>query len=347
VGLFWIYTDPSTGRQWTGGTYKVKRCAGAGCTPTVVVATGLTNADYQDTGLSVNTTYGYRYLANDGADSGDSPTVYVTTLSADSNLVQFPDTTWSNLLGPLVESAQIPFAYYASAATTTGQAMIAKFPVVGPGQLQGTGAVTNGGTVITGTGTNFLEQVAANNPACLDVISINGASAGAIASVNSNTSITLASTWGGSTVSGAALSTNVSGACGFNDPLNDYLIGNQLKYYDSDWALWQVYYMTGDPQYLRGAIKGTEGIFAGFLWLGRNRAWSQFSTTANEDNLPAPRNFQFGGYVLLGIAGHNGVWDLLDNYLTARYSTWISNYRGGNNDFLFTREKGYTILYTT
>src|SRR5689334_18406885 len=175
IGLFWIYTDPTTGRQWTGGTFKVKRCTGASCTPTTVVATGLTHADYQDTGLSSNTTYGYRYLANDGTgDSSDSPIVYVTTTATDDNMVHFPAGAWAELLGPQVEAGQIPFTWYNSAATTTAQTIISKFPVVGPAQLNGTGAITNGSTTLVGTNTNFREQVATNNPACLNHIALNG-----------------------------------------------------------------------------------------------------------------------------------------------------------------------------
>ena len=347
IGLFWIYTDPTTGRQWTGGTYKVKRCTGASCTPTTVVATGLTHADYQDTGLSTNTTYGYRYLANDGTgDSSDSPIVYVTTTATDDNMVHFPAGAWAELLGPQVEAGQIPFTWYNSAATTTAQTIISKFPVVGPAQIAGTGAITNGSTTLTGTSTFFIEETAANNPTCLNHIMINGVDAGTIASINSNTSITLTSPWTGATTSGATLSTNVP-QCNIADPINDYLTGNQLMYYDSPMAMWQIYFRTGDPQYLRGAIKGSESIFAGYMWLGRNRAWNLYSTTQNYDSMPAPRNFQFSGYVLLGMAGHNGVWDLLDDYLAQRYDTWLIRYRAGNNAYQYVREKAYMILFTS
>lgn len=345
IGVFWIYTDVSTGRQWKGGTYKVRRCTGVACTPTTVVASGLTNADFQDTGLSTNTTYGYRYLANDGTDSADSPTVYVTTLAADSNMVQWPNATWEKLLGPQVEAAQIPFTWFNSVATTTGQTVISKYPVVAPFRLQGTGSIINGATTLTGSGTFFLEQVAANNPTCLDVISINGVNAGAIASVNSNTQITLATPWPGSTVSGVTLTTNVTGACGFNDPFGDYITGGHLMYYDSPFAFWQLYGRTGDPQYLRGAIQGSEAVFAGHLRLGRNRDWTDAG--GSTDNPPAPRNFQFSGLVALGLAGHNGVWDLLDKYLTDRYQIWVGNYAGGNRFSLFMRELAYMIQFTT
>ena len=231
VGLFWTYTDPITGRQWiaSGGTYKIKRCTGASCTPTTVIASGLANkvsdaprVDYQDTGLSANTTYGYRYLANDGADSADSPTVYVTTLAADSTSVQFPNAIYQELLGPLPEMGQVPFAYYNSAATTRAQTMIPLFPYVVPFLLQGTGSITNNTTTITGTNTFYLEQVAANNPNCTNHVMINGVDAGTIASVNSNTSITLSTTWTGGTQSNVLISTNVS-LCSYNDPFSDYL----------------------------------------------------------------------------------------------------------------------------
>lgn len=413
IGLFWWFQDPATGRQATIYTYKVKRCAGAGCTPTTVIASGLTNADYQDTGLASNTTFGYRYLANDGTDGGDSPTVYVTTLAADSTNVQFPDTTWANILGPQVEAAQIPFAYYNTNATTNGQTVISKLPFVVPFTLQGTGSVSNGSATLTGTGTFFLEQTALNSAAscanhiALDggtkgittatnaspivittssahgwatgaVITVSGAQGntaangswtitvlsttsfslngstgngaytgngvatyyvdlGTISSINSNTSITLTSAVSQGSQSGLTLSTNVS-LCGFADPYNDLFVGNQLYYYDSPYALWQLYFRTGDPQYMRGAIKASESVFAGFIHLGRNR---------EVDNLPAPRNFQFSGLLVLGMAGNSGVWDWLDHYLTQRYPTWVSVMRDGRPDFGFMRERAYMLTFAS
>ena len=353
VGLFWTYTDSNTGRQWiaSGGTYKIKRCTGASCTPTTVIASGLANVvnntprvDYQDTGLTANTTYGYRYLANDGADTGDSPTVYVTTLSADSTSVQFPNATYEELLGPLPEMGQVPFAYYNSAATTRAQTMIPLFPYVVPFLLKGTGSITNNTTTITGTNSHYLEQVAANNPTCTNHIMINGVDAGTIASVNSNTSITLSTTWTGGTQSNVTISTNVS-QCGYDDPFSDYLTANELYYYDSPQALWAIYFMTGDPQYLRGAVKATESVLAGHLWLGRNRDWVN---AANQtDQAPSPRNLQFGGMVLLGLAGRTDVWDMLDKYLTDRYMTWIGNYRPTNGNQLWNREQSYMLQFAS
>lgn len=345
VGVFWIYTDANTGRQWTGGTYKVKRCSGAACTPTTVVASGLTSADYQDTGLTANTIYGYRYLANDGSDSGDSPTVYVTTLAADSNFAQFPNATWETLLGPLPEAAQIPFAYFNDTATTRGQDLISKLPVVAPATLLGTCSTTSGSKVVTCTNTRLLEQVAANNPTCLDAFQVGATNLGAIDTVDSNTQLTLVNN-APSTQNNQSITTNIAGLCGFGDPLSDWVMSDNLLYYDSPKGLWELYFRTGDPQYMRGAIQASEAVFAGAWWLGRNRAFLGFSTTDSTEGAPSPRHFQYAGYALLGLAGHNGVWDLLDKYLTDRYPGWISNYRGGNNDFLFLREKAYVIRFT-
>lgn len=339
VGLFWIYADANTGREWTGGTYKVKRCTGVSCTPTTVIVTGLTNADYQDTGLSANTTYGYLFLANDGSDSADSPTVYVTTEATNINTVVFPDSKFSDLLGPLVEEGQIPFSWYVSTMKTNAQTMISKFPVVAPFGLQGTGSISNGSTTLTGTGTFFMEQVAANNPTCLDAIAVNGINAGPIDSVDSNGQITLELPWAGSNQTNVSLTTNVPGLCGFTDPYSDYISGNQLGYYDSPMGMWKTYFMTGDPQYMRGAKKFAYALFAGVIHLGRNRG-------AESPDIPQPRNLQFDGLILLGLAGENGVWDWLEYFLTLRYPTWLSNYRGGTNDFTYQREKFYMIRYT-
>nr|AUN37452.1 hypothetical protein [uncultured bacterium] len=351
IGLFWMYIDAVTGRRSTLVTYKVKRCTGGGCTPTTVVASGLTNADYQDFGLTANTTYGYRYVATDGTgDSADSPTVYMATTATDDNMVHFPNATYAELLGPLTEEAQIPFAYYRNSAETAGQSLIAHFPVVAPtggsvgiGHMSGTVAVTNNSTTVTGTGSFFMEQVSANNPNNapggyeLNHIYINGVDAGTIASVNSNTSITLTTPWAGSTSSGLIATTD-----GPASPLGNYVTGNQLMYYDSPMALWLLYFSSGDPQYLRGAEQGSESIFAGWLMLGRNR-----DALGNVDTGPPPRNVQYSGLVLYGLAGHNGVWDLLYRYLEVNYSKWVSNYRGGNNSFTYVREKAYTILFTS
>jgi endonuclease/exonuclease/phosphatase family metal-dependent hydrolase len=358
VGLIWVYTDPNTGRQWTEGTYKIKRSTGAGSTPTTVIASGvasvvngLPRVDFQDFGpLTPNTTYGYRIVATDGTgDSADSPTVYVTTTATADGMVHFPNSIFSNLLGPQPEASQIPFSWYNSVAASQGQDVISKYPVVAPGKLLGTVAINNGSTTLTGTGTKFLEQVSANNPTNapsgyeLNHIYINGIDAGTIASVVSNTQITLTSPWSGTTISsGGSATTNGPG-----DPLTNWLTGNQVMYYDSPMALWQEYFRTGDPQYVRGAIKGSESLFAGFLWLGRNRAWQEFSTVANNP-IVAPRNFQFSGYLLLGLAGHVGVWDLLDKYLTDFYAAWLSNYRNvPAPNFTYVREKAYMILFTS
>lgn len=83
---------------------------------------------------------------------------------------------------------------------------------------------------LSGTGTRFLGQVAANNPTCLDAIRLgpSGTNDGAIASVDSNTQITLATARTGSNQTNVALTTNVGGLCGFNDWLSDYVNSDNL-----------------------------------------------------------------------------------------------------------------------
>jgi hypothetical protein len=63
--------------------YQVERCQGAGCTTFALIASPPTTG-YQDTGLTLNTSYGYRIRAQDavGNTSPYSPITTVTTLTA-------------------------------------------------------------------------------------------------------------------------------------------------------------------------------------------------------------------------------------------------------------------------
>jgi len=66
----------------TGGasTYKLERCTGSGCSDFSEIASGLASPTYNDSGLSVSTTYAYRARAtNTTGDGLYSATAEVTT----------------------------------------------------------------------------------------------------------------------------------------------------------------------------------------------------------------------------------------------------------------------------
>ncbi len=78
-------TDPTVAGQTTSGIagYQVFRCSGAGCTPSVQVATSTTTS-LSNTGLSASTTYVFRLKAYDAAGnlSGFSTTATASTPAA-------------------------------------------------------------------------------------------------------------------------------------------------------------------------------------------------------------------------------------------------------------------------
>jgi hypothetical protein len=75
-------TDPTVGGQTTSGVagYKIYRCSGSSCSPSVQVATS-TTASFSDSGLTAATVYGYNVKAYDNAGniSAASVTSYTTT----------------------------------------------------------------------------------------------------------------------------------------------------------------------------------------------------------------------------------------------------------------------------
>ena len=81
INLTW---NASTDNVGVAG-YRVFRCQGSGCTPTVQVATG-TGTSYADTALSPSTAYTYAVSAFDAADnvSGKSASASAVTLSLPS-----------------------------------------------------------------------------------------------------------------------------------------------------------------------------------------------------------------------------------------------------------------------
>jgi chitodextrinase len=107
INLVWTASTDNIGV--TG--YQVFRCQGAGCTPTVLIATS-TATTYIDAGLSPSTTYVYTVAALDAAGntSGPSGVVSATTIAQDTT----PPSPPANLTATAISPAQINLSWTAS-----------------------------------------------------------------------------------------------------------------------------------------------------------------------------------------------------------------------------------------
>ncbi|MEJ0086684.1 MAG: fibronectin type III domain-containing protein [Pseudomonadota bacterium] len=106
VGLSWTASNDNV--AVTG--YEVQRCQGAGCSPSVAIATPTSTA-YNDTGRAPNTVYRYQVRARDGVPNWSAVSSVVTaTTPADT---QVPSTP-ANLRSTMTSGTQANLAWDAS-----------------------------------------------------------------------------------------------------------------------------------------------------------------------------------------------------------------------------------------
>ncbi|MEK7104434.1 MAG: fibronectin type III domain-containing protein, partial [Patescibacteria group bacterium] len=106
--------NSSTGGNGTQIAYNIYRCTGAGCTANQYIDWGY-STNYQNTGLTCNTTYGYRVRAYDSTPtfSGYSNTAYATTFPCQSQT--YTVSTYAGTGGNISPTSQL----VTSGATTT------------------------------------------------------------------------------------------------------------------------------------------------------------------------------------------------------------------------------------
>jgi hypothetical protein len=136
--------------------------------------------------------------------------VRVQAQTGSNTLAPMPSPEVAFLVGPQVKSgtSSLPAAgWFDQNASSRGLTLCSEFPDVAhtPGNVlvSGTVSVTNGSKTVTGVGTRFLTETR-------DYAIISNGSAGRlvkiIASVQSDTSLTLTLPWQGSTLSGQSMS---------------------------------------------------------------------------------------------------------------------------------------------
>ena len=271
-----------------------------------------------------------------------APLPVLNTSQAGSNedLVVFPNPSVEFIVGPLLKSGsrRNPYKWFDQIETQAGLRNGAAFPKLPPKGLTGSLKATNGSTIITGTGTRFLSQVDPGSPApftgVLYVRDVDGVTMRLtkVASVQSDTQLTLATAWTYSTVSNSVGSTDGPPPDGSGSSLFDiYLARN---YYDLALTLYVAYYRTGDSRFLTEARKVADSWWLSRPDEGRATDYNQTFT---------PRGSSLGGLMLRALDGRPEMWDWINRYTRFEFDMWVKNHL--NEGLIDPREQGYLLLY--
>jgi Domain of unknown function (DUF4214) len=262
--------------------------------------------------------------------------------SQGSDLVQYPSAEVAFIAGPQLKagSARNPFPWFDQAELSTGLEVGAQFPRVAPRVLTGTLSLRQGSGNVTGVGTRFSREIDPDGPAPLSngwlrVLMSDGAYREVkVASVTSDTEVTLTAPWSDGNIDGA-------GADTFHyDPQQD--VWNYNRYFDSayyDLALTEyiAYYRTGNPTYLSYARKIADSWWSS-QYIGDG------TVTSGSDNLP-PRSMAYTGLILRAMDGRPEMWDYLERQVRDTFDNWVGRRISDSAVYYDMREDGYAQLY--
>jgi uncharacterized protein (TIGR03437 family) len=261
--------------------------------------------------------------------------VRVQAQSASDTPATMPSPEVAFLVGPQVRSgtSSLPAAgWFDQTASSRGLTLCSEFPDVAntPGNvlISGTVSVTNGSKTVTGTGTRFLTE--AKNYAI-----ISNGSAGRvvkiIASVQSDTSLTLTIPWQGSTLSGQSMSSPTGTDV---DTYQGY-----LNYYDFAFVQYTNYYRTGDQRFLDCARKVADSWWSQpIIDYGRN------VISVSGDGL-APRSIALTGLILRALDGRPEMWPWITDYVNYQYHNWVEVPTTWSGLYFGVRDGGFMLLY--
>jgi hypothetical protein len=257
-------------------------------------------------------------------------------------LVSYPNPEIAFICGPQLKAGSRfnPFPWFDRAQIESGHVHGRWFPAIPPRKLSGVLNANTGSTAVKGKGTRFLSEIDVRGPAPL----FNGHLRLAddrgvmqtvkVASVDSDTDLTLASPWKFSSV------VEVQADTYYHDSSLDawnYDLYYRAAYYDTALVEYINYYRTGDPAFLGYSRKIADS------WWGSQ--WIDFGTvTAGPEYLP-PRAQAFAGLILRALDGKPEYWDYLYRTVRATFDNWLKTRRNYPTLYYDIREDGYAQLY--
>lgn len=257
--------------------------------------------------------------------------------------VVFPNSQIGFIIGPqLVHGSSLnPFQFFDATQLERGIVHADSFPKIPPLPLTGTVSVTQGQSIVLGTGTKFTTEVDPQGPAPmfngpLQVEESDGVFRDCrVAKVRSDTELELTAPYEFLSVNQRPATTycHVENI-GYNTDV--YLNTN---YYDLALCLYALYYRTGDVAYRDYARKVADSWWrsAGIL---EGKAAVEFSH--------APRNCSIGGLMLRALDGRPEMWDWLVSYTRYVFDIWIKRYIGTSEGLVNgVRDSSYCMVYAT
>jgi hypothetical protein len=258
-----------------------------------------------------------------------------------SDLVTYPNQQVAFICGPQLKanSKLNPFPWFDSTELKYAHVLGKESPTIAPTVLTGVVSASSNSPVITGQGTRFLAEVNPGDSApryngWLRIRDGTDYREVKVASVQSDTRLTLTSAWGFGSVRGAAADTYHRDATLAAWNYDRYFDSN---YYDLALTEYIAYYRTGDSAYLSYARK-----IADAWWSSSYIA--NGTVTAGANNLP-PRSMAYAGLMLRALDGRPEMWDYLERQVRATFDQWLKRNRNNASLFYDLREDGYAQLY--
>jgi hypothetical protein len=256
--------------------------------------------------------------------------------------VRYPSPEVAFICGPQLKanSPLNPYPWFDKTQIDFGHTHGQAFPSIGPRELTGALNASNNSRVVTGVGTRFTSEVDPAGPApyydgWLRLRMPDGNYREVkVASVESDTQLTLSAVWPNASVGSAKADT-----FHYDTRLGawNYDLYYNAAYYDTALVEYINYYRTGDERFLSYARKAADSWWRA-QWVGSG------SVTEGPNFLP-PRSQAFAGLMLRALDGKPEYWDYLYRVGRQTFDTWVYRNRAGNSLYYDIREDGYAQLY--
>ena len=256
-------------------------------------------------------------------------------------LVTYSNAEVAFLCGPQLKSKSPlnPFPWFDSTQIAQGHVQGRQSPRIAPRALNGVVSVAPNSRIVTGVGTRFRAEVDPRGPAPFydGWFRIQQGSTWRevkIASVESDTQLTLASPWRFAAAYQAKADTHHRDATQASWNYDHYA---RATYYDTVLVQYINYYRTGDAAFLNYARKSADA-----LW---GSQYIDFGTVTEGPNHLPPRSQAFAGLMLRALDDKPEYWDYLYREVRATFDHWLKRNRHNATLYYDIREDGYAHLY--
>lgn len=302
-------------------------------------------------GDNVQLTFRLTVTGADSATSFEDVNVgVVKTVSTTDDEIVIGNASIARLVGRqlMAGSSSIPFTYF-DTWNANGLIFAAWIPDIPPltAGLRGKVNVTNGSTAVTcfDSSCKFTEDVngATGHADFQNNIRIKDAAGWhevKVASINSNTSVTLQSAWAFATSTNTEFDTQGTSPTAGMTTQDWWLF---IRYYDLAYCLYVQYYRTGLQEYLTAARRVADCS-------GKFGHYREGRTTPTSGDSPPPREAALEGLMIRNLESGGAalpwVWDWAYEYIDDRLFVWHEQDVRVNGAQLYDpREQGYVQLY--